>query len=63
MPPPSSAKFTGGWRPLMVGQNREWFQCSRTKAIETVKAAAGSAGKAEKDRAVEEERQHAVHEQ
>jgi len=48
---------------LRVSQNREWFQCSRTKAIETVKAAAGSVVKAEKDRAVKEERQRAVHEQ
>ncbi|RKR31218.1 GIY-YIG nuclease family protein [Paraburkholderia sp. BL17N1] len=48
---------------LRVSQNREWFQCSRTKAIETVKAAAGSVVKADKDRAVEEERQRAVHEQ
>ncbi|MFX1689711.1 GIY-YIG nuclease family protein [Paraburkholderia sp. A2RI-6] len=48
---------------LRVSQNREWFRCSRTKAIDTVKAAAGSVVMAEKDRAVEEERQRAAHAQ
>ncbi|SKC69602.1 GIY-YIG nuclease family protein [Paraburkholderia hospita] len=37
-----------------VSKSREWFKCSRAKAIEVIKASAGSVAKWEHDREVEE---------
>lgn len=46
-----------------VSSDREWFQCSRAKAIAAIKASAGSVVRQEKDRAVEEERRRAAQEE